>query len=106
MAQLVLRGAYEATLLVAALLARRRQERVLVFLTALGGGAFVRRAFFMLRTEAVAEIPLRFCSLHLRFLAHAPPPWSRNAATPPRRPHNSAICTSSTPRRGTARSGL
>ena len=45
LARLVLRGAYEATLLVAALLARRRQERVMVFLTALGGGAFVRRAF-------------------------------------------------------------
>jgi hypothetical protein len=45
LARLVLRGAYEATLVVAALLARRRQERVVVFLTALGGGAFVRRAF-------------------------------------------------------------
>eukprot|EP01047_Picozoa_sp_COSAG01_P096366 COSAG01_NODE_26877_length_700_cov_1.520799_2_plen_72_part_00 len=25
--------------------------------------------YFMIRTEAVAEIPLRFCSLHLRFLS-------------------------------------
>jgi len=40
---LVLDAAYEATLLSALLLARKRRERVKVFLTCLGGGAFGNR---------------------------------------------------------------
>ena len=39
-ARLVLRAAYDATLAAAAALARERRARVVVFLTALGGGAF------------------------------------------------------------------
>ena len=42
-AQLVLEGAYEATLAAARVLARKRKARVKVFLTCLGGGAFGNR---------------------------------------------------------------
>ena len=43
-ARLVLRGAYEATLTAAALIAAREKRRVKVFLTMLGGGAFGNRS--------------------------------------------------------------
>lgn len=44
-------GAYEATLSVAALLARRDKRRVPVFLTLVGGGAFGNRTMWIYRCE-------------------------------------------------------
>ena len=42
-ATVVLEGAYEATLAAAVVLAKQRNERVTVYLTQLGGGAFGNR---------------------------------------------------------------
>jgi hypothetical protein len=47
LAQAFLNGAYEATLAVAALLARERGERVTVYLTLCGGGAFGNRSMWI-----------------------------------------------------------
>ena len=65
-AQVVLEGAYEATLAAAAVLASERRARVKVFLTAVGGGAFrnqtkwitaaIRRA---LRVHAKSPLDVR-----------------------------------------------
>lgn len=46
-AQLVLNGAYEAVLLIAAIKAREEQRRVPVFLTCVGGGAFGNRSMWI-----------------------------------------------------------
>lgn len=53
----VLRAAFEATLLVAAILARQRGKRVTVYLTPIGGGAFGNRTtwiFEALRSSLTA----------------------------------------------------
>ena len=53
-AQLILDAAYDATLCVASILARKRGSRVKVYLTALGGGAFGNRAEWICRAISKA----------------------------------------------------
>jgi len=47
LARVCLSGAYEATLAAAAILAHRRGERIKVFLTSVGGGAFGNRSMWI-----------------------------------------------------------
>eukprot|EP01051_Picozoa_sp_SAG22_P012834 SAG22_NODE_1372_length_4577_cov_3.556052_6_plen_95_part_01 len=68
-AQACLQAAFEATLLVGALLARRRQQRVTVYLTAIGGGAFGNRSGWIraaleVALSAVAREPLDVRLVH------------------------------------------
>jgi hypothetical protein len=75
-ARFILEGAYEATLAVAAILADKRKERVTVYLTMLGGGAFgnledwirdaIQRALLLYRTY-----PLDVCLVHFNEISPA-----------------------------------
>lgn len=69
LARLVLAATYEATLAVATLLARERGERVTVFLTAVGGGAFGNRSMWIVGAiegalKAYAQAPLDVRLVH------------------------------------------
>jgi len=69
-ATMVLRGAYEATLAAAAVLSQRRGgERVRVFLTCVGGGAFGNRPAWIVDAigaalEAFKDAPLDVALVH------------------------------------------
>jgi len=69
LASLVLTSVYQSTLLVAATLARRRQHRVTVYLTMVGGGAFGNRKEWIVQAiqlalNACSEEPIDVCLLH------------------------------------------
>lgn len=57
-ARLVLTGAYEATVLVAALLAQHKQERIPLFLTAIGGGAFGNKTEWI--ADSLQDVLVRY----------------------------------------------
>ena len=69
LAKAILDATYEATLAVAALLARQRGARVKVFLTSVGGGAFGNRSLWIV---AAVERALKLFSSHALdvFLVH------------------------------------
>lgn len=69
LASLVLTSAYQSTLLVAAILARQRQQRVTVYLTMVGGGAFGNRKDWIVQAiqsalAACGDEPIDVCLLH------------------------------------------
>jgi len=68
-AQLVLDASYEATLLAAGVLAMKRNARVKVYLTMLGGGAFGNRQGWIISAikrslKKFSSLPLDVCLVH------------------------------------------
>mmetsp|Transcript_8441 Transcript_8441/g.14525 ORF Transcript_8441/g.14525 Transcript_8441/m.14525 type:complete len:359 (-) Transcript_8441:284-1360(-) len=71
LARLILEGAYDATLTIAAIAAKTRQRRVKVYLTALGGGAFGNRSTWIkdairAALEGHKDAPLDVFLVHYR----------------------------------------